>query len=217
MLVTAGGLSQDGHAWIKPAHPRFLMPGYMLSPIFRAKFRHQLARAGLAANLDSRVWSRRWTVHVQQIGRGHHAALYLSRYIYRVALSNDRIERFENGRVTFRYTHARTRETRRLTLPAPTFISRFLQHVLPRGFTKVRSYGLLSPGARPRLERARQLLDAHARQPPPTPPVATTATADTDGSSASATLSPEPQRACPCCEHGTHPIVRAHPRSRAPP
>ena len=162
LLVTAGGLAPDGKTWIKPAHVRFLMPGYALSPRFRARLRAALRRAGLLDAVDPRVWRRRWTVHVQQIGTGQHAALYLSRYIYRVALTNQRLERFANGHVTFRYTHARTGETRRVTLPTDRFLARFVQHVLPRGFPKVRSYGLLSPGRKPQLERARQVLLAHA-------------------------------------------------------
>src|SRR5690606_27276315 len=59
LLVTAGALSKDGSAWVKPAHPRFLMPGYMLSEIFRAKLRAALGRAGLAGDLDPAVWNRR--------------------------------------------------------------------------------------------------------------------------------------------------------------
>ncbi|MGH9884396.1 MAG: IS91 family transposase [bacterium] len=161
LLVTAGGLAADRTTWIKPAHARFLMPGYALSPVFRAKMHTALARAGLDAAIDPRVWERRWTVHVQAIGTGQHAALYLSRYIYRVALTDQRIERVSNGQVTFKYTHARTGETRRVTLPVDHFLDRFLAHVLPRGFSKVRSYGLLSPGRRGDLDRARGILVAH--------------------------------------------------------
>ncbi|MDP1861121.1 MAG: IS91 family transposase, partial [Gemmatimonadaceae bacterium] len=164
LLVTAGGLSPDGAAWVTPAQPRFLMPGYALSQIFRAKMRDALARAGLDRAVDPTVWERAWTVHIQQIGNGAHATRYLARYVYHVALTNHRLERFEHGRVTFRYTHARTRETRRVTLPVDTFIARFLQHVLPRGFTKIRYYGLLSPTGRTDLERARTLLALHASQ-----------------------------------------------------
>src|SRR3989338_4610716 len=112
----------------------------------------------------------------QQIGRGEHAALYLSRYVYRVAVTNHRLKRFEQGRITFRYPHARTQEKRHLTLPADTFIGRFLQHVLPRGFTKIRYYGLLSPTGRTDLERARHLLDLHAA-PDARPSAAASATA----------------------------------------
>jgi hypothetical protein len=158
LLVTAGGLTPDDEVWRKPAHRRFLVPGYALSEIFRAKLRDGLQRAGLLDGLDPAIFRKPWTVHLQHAGDGHHAAEYLSRYAHRVALTNDRIEAFDGERVTFRYIHSRTGETRRLTLPVHVFLARFLQHVLPKGFPKIRSYGLLSPAATGRRERARELL-----------------------------------------------------------
>ena len=214
LLVTAGGLAPDGSAWIKPAHPRFLMPGYALSQIFRAKLRIALERAGLAAASDPAVWQRRWTVHVQQIGRGEHAALYLSRYVYRVALGNDRIERFQNGQVTFRYTHARTRQTRRMTLPVNHFLDRFLLHVLPRGFPKVRAYGLLSPANRHKLEQARNILEQHTRALSPRTPAEATECATPP---VTARTSATPARCCPACHGPRLHFVQRLRRSRAPP
>lgn len=214
LLVTAGGLSSDGTAWVKPAHARFLGPGYMLSRIFRAKLRAALTRAGLDQEIDPAVWRQRWTVHVQQIGSGAHALLYLSRYVYRVALTNHRIERFEQGRVTFRYTHARTRETRRVTLPVQAFLARFLQHVLPRGFAKIRSYGLLSPSRRSDLERARYLLELHALRSAPA--ASTSECPRTNNASAIAAPTVSTLR-CPVCERGTLTLVERFKRSRAPP
>ena len=237
LLVTAGALAPDGTAWVKPAHARFLMPGYALSPIFRAKMRDAVARAGLAGAVDPRVWERSWTVHLQQIGRGEHAAHYLSRYVYHVALTNHRLERVEHGRVTFRYTHARTQETRRVTLPVHAFMARFLQHVLPRGFTKIRYYGLLSPTGRAELERARHLLALHAAAP--ARPCAATPETTSLGSplhdsgsttidAASGPLDTTPvavasivalpaARRCPVCGRGSVRIVERWKRSRAPP
>lgn len=219
LLVTAGGLSPGGATWVKPAHARFLMPGYVLSQRFRAKMRTALARAGLLEAIDPRVWHRRWTVHVHAIGSGDHATLYLSRYVYRVALTNQRIERVADGQVTFRYTHARTGETRRVTLPADVFLSRFLQHVLPRGFPKVRAYGLLSPSRRPDLTRARSLLEAHAapraRPPAPTPPSPLPATAGALLQQVTAVFVLTPALRCSVCERG-HCVVRPLPRHRAP-
>ena len=217
LLVTAGGLSSDGAAWVTPAHPRFLMPGYMLSAIFRAKMRNAVAKAGLDRDIDPTVWTRNWTVHVQQIGRGEHATRYLSRYVYRVALSNHSLERFEHDRVTFRYTHGRTHETRRQTLPVDVFLARFLQHVLPRGFTKIRSYGLLSPSSRPDLERARHLLLLHAGQSAPTSAVTAAARLDQSTSSTEDSV-PTPLRPrCPVCQRGHLHLVERFRRSRAPP
>jgi hypothetical protein len=222
LLVTAGGLSSDGSAWIKPAHPRFFVPGYALSEIFRAKMRDALRRAALDRDLDPRVWKRAWTVHVQQIGSGEQATLYLSRYVYRVALTNQRIERFEHGRVTFRYTHARTHETRRVTLPVDVFIGRFLQHVLPRGFTKIRSYGLLSPSGRADLERARHVLHLHTPEPARHRTDAReahplTSTGDTDSPDAVRNPTSATDHRCPVCQRGQLRCVERHRRSRAPP
>ena len=229
LLVPAGGLSPDGTAWVQPAHARFLMPGYALSAIFRAKMRDAVARAGVSGDIDPRVWKQSWTVHLQQIGRGAHAAHYLSRYVYHVALTNHRLERFADGRVTFRYTHARTQETRRLTLPVHTFIAQFLQHVLPRGFIKIRYYGLLSPTGRPALDRARHLLALHA------PPTACHAAVTTETLSGTTTIEassapPDPatdavaiivalpaDRCCPVCGRGSVRLVDRWRRSRAPP
>lgn len=220
LLVTAGGLSADGTAWVRPAHRRFLLPGYMLSPIFRAKMRDALTRAGLHDEVDACLWKRRWTVHVQQIGTGHHATLYLSRYVYRVALTNQRLQRFTDGRVTFRYTHARTHEARSVTLPVDAFLARFLQHVLPRGFTKIRWYGLLSPSRRKDLERARQLLAVHS---PPHPACSQPANTESP-SEETRTASGEPSvlllivaLRCPVCRRGQRILVQRYPPSRAPP
>jgi hypothetical protein len=193
LLVTAGGLTSDSNAWRKPAHPRFLVPGYALSKIFRARVRDALARAELLDGLDPATFRKPWTVHLQHAGDGHHAASYLSRYVHRVALTNERIESFDGERVTFRYVNSRSHQTRRLTLPVHGFLARFLQHVLPKGFPKVRSYGLLSTAATPRRERARELLaldparSLHTTSPQPQPTTAETAT---------------PQRLCPACHRG---------------
>jgi hypothetical protein len=217
LLVTAGGLTPDGAAWIRPAHRRFLLPGYVLSRIFRAKMRDVLTSAGFGSPLDARVWQRRWTVHVERVGTGDHATLYLSRYVYRVALTNQRLDRFAEGRVTFQYTPARTHTTRALTLPVDDFLTRFLHHVLPRGFTKVRWYGLLSASRRADLGRARTLLT------PRQPPVEDASPSPTPGAERSprddAPQGAVPTRAnrCSSCGRGHWVLVQRHPPSRAPP
>jgi hypothetical protein len=230
LLVTAGALASDGLSWVKPAHARFLMPGYALSQLFRARLRDALARAGLLDAIDPRVWRRRWTVHVQQIGSGEHATLYLSRYVYRVALTNERIDRWTDGRVTFHYTHAQSGANRRVTLSVNRFLDRFLQHVLPRGFTKIRSYGLLSPGRRADLERARSILTSHTVKAsastsgvasPPSPPSTVDASRAPDGPGALAVALVVLclARRCAVCERGlisTVSLMRHH-APRAPP
>ena len=214
VLVTAGGLAPDGTTWVRPAHPRFLVPGYMLADVFRAKMRDALARAGLDHTADPRVWQQRWTVPVQQIGRGEHAARYLARYVYRVALTNERLERGADGQVAFRSTHARTHETRHLTLPVAVFLTRFLQHVLPRGFAKIRAYGLLSPSRAADLARARGLLEeleaARTASTTADPPGDTSHRCPVDGAIDAALR-------CAACHRGVLCLVVRVPRSRAPP
>jgi hypothetical protein len=224
LLVSAGGLSADESAWIRPAHPRFLMPGFALSSVFRARMRDALVRAGLTREIDASVWSKSWNVHVQQIGTGEQATRYLSRYVYRVALTNDRLVGFHHEQVTFRYTHARTHQNRQLTLPADRFIARFLQHVLPRGFSKVRSYGLLSPSRRRDLERARDLLQLHSASDSTTAPSPdespTNAARDSSLAENAATTNTSNSittLCCPACQHGQLILLERFHRARAPP
>jgi hypothetical protein len=91
---------------------------------------------------------------------------YLAPYIFRIALSNNRIERVANDAVTFRYTEGKTGVQKRATLPVDVFIGRFLAHVLPKGFVKVRYYGLLHPSQRQLLTEARSLLTFYQAAPP---------------------------------------------------
>ena len=134
---------------------------------------------------------------------------YLARYIFRVAISNSRLERFENGQVTFRYRHNRSQQLHRVTLPAQKFIYRFLLHVLPRGCAKVRYYGIWSPSCRKQLEQARSLLAA----------VTTTTTVDSSPPALltePAALLPAPAL-CPLCHVGQLFDIRVLPRQREPP
>jgi hypothetical protein len=150
-LIPGGGWTSDG-TW-KPSRKNFLLPVKALSTIFRAKFRDALrkADADCYAQVTAAAWQQPWVVHCQPVGSGRHALTYLAPYIFRVAISNNRILKLAHGKVTFRYRTTDTGKLRQCTLPAQEFIRRFLQHVLPRGFVKVRYYGFLSCGLRRRL------------------------------------------------------------------
>ncbi len=106
------------------------------------------------------VWQKKWVAHCRAAGQGRQVLAYLARYIFRVAISNSRLERLENGEVTFRYRDNRSQQLRRETVTGGEFIRRFLQHTLPRGCEKVRCYGIWSPTCRKQLEQARTLLGA---------------------------------------------------------
>ena len=150
-LVPAGGIGEDGE-WL-PVKNNFLFPVKALSKIFRAKFRDALQEEDCFEDIPARVWKQDWVVHCQQVGRGLGALKYLAPYIFRVAISNRRIVRFEGEKVTYLYKPRGTRTFKRRTLDAKEFIRRFLQHVLPRGFVKVRYYGFLSSAVRPKLKK----------------------------------------------------------------
>lgn len=158
LLVSAGGLSRDGQHWMAAKNPAFLVPCFALSNIFRGKFRAGLKKLSLLEQVPEGVWKQKWVVHAQHAGRGEKVLDYLGRYVFRIAISNSRLERFENGQVTFGYRDNKTQQLKHPTLPAQEFIGRFLRHVLPKGFVKVRSYGLWSSTQKAKLQKARTQL-----------------------------------------------------------
>lgn len=176
MLVTAGGVSFDNHHWIEPKNPAFLVPVRALSVIFRAKICAGLKKAGLLQRVPAAVWKKNWVVHCQHAGSGHKVLDYLGRYVFRIAVTNSRIQSINNGEVTFQYRDNRTQLIRHATISGIEFLRRFLQHVLPRGCTKVRHYGIFSPRCHSQLTDVRALLtpplspSAHPPASDSTPP-----------------------------------------------
>ncbi len=172
-LVPAGALSLDGQQWL-PARGNFLVHVHPLSKLFQGKFRAALQKTTLFKEVPYQVWQKAWVVHSKAVGNGQAALKYLAPYVFRVAISNNRIVKVAEGKVTFRYTPSGSKKSKYCTLPAEAFIHRFLQHVLPKGFVKVRYYGLFASGQRARLKQARQLLepqttsDTLSEQPTPT-------------------------------------------------
>jgi len=165
-VVPAGGLTADG-TW-HPSRKTFLLPVKALSKVFRAKFRDALRKCDPDnfAEIPAEVWEKEWVVHTQPVGNGLRALKYLAPYIFRVAISNNRIERLANGKVTFRYRTTDSGTLSTCILPAGEFIRRFLQHVLPKGFVKVRYFGFLASGCRPQLAALRQQLGSLAADQP---------------------------------------------------
>ena len=146
-LVPAGGLADDNRTWLSTSH-NFLVPVKALSILFRAKFRDALHKVGLLNEVAATAWDKDWVVHSQSVGKGEGALKYLAPYVFRVAISNKRILQLADGQVTFAYRASDTGQWRRMTLSVHHFLQRFLQHVLPKGFVKVRYYGLFSPSNR---------------------------------------------------------------------
>jgi len=156
-LVPAGAPSSNRNRWLATSQ-NFFLPVEALSPIFRAKFRTEMEKAGLLDQIPSEVWQQDWVVHCQAVGDGSRALQYLARYLFRVALSNSRILSCQDGVVTFRFRDKKTGASRQVRMKATEFIRRFLDHLLPSGFQKVRHYGFFSPTCSLSIECIRLLI-----------------------------------------------------------
>jgi hypothetical protein len=202
-VVPGGGLAADGTTW-RPAREDFLLPVRALSVLFRAKFRDALRQTELFSEVPADVWTQDWVVHCQPVGNGAAALKYLAPYIFRVAISNRRILSLQHDQVTFGYTDARSGQRKTCTVGAEEFIRRFLQHVLPKGFSKVRYYGFFGPNQREALSKVQRLLTGtatRARADPhaPAEPLATT------------------ELQCPTCGKPMQLVSTLRPRGRCPP
>jgi hypothetical protein len=156
-LVPGGGLADDGRTWVT-AKADFLVHVKPLAALFRAKLRAALRQTALWAEIPAAAWQQPWVVDCRPVGTARAALKYLAPYIFRVALSNNRIVRVADDQVTFRYTIGDTGQTAYATLPVEEFLRRFLHHILPKGFVKVRYYGLFRVGMRRSLARLRSQL-----------------------------------------------------------
>ncbi len=186
-IVPGGGLSPDGRRWIR-ARRTFFLPVRALSRLFRGKllalmkeaydtdtliFPGQIAElAGRSSfrQLLDRLYATEWVVYCKPpFARPEQTLEYLGRYTHRVALSNDRIEHMQGDQITFRYRDSARKRIGHMTLAAEEFIRRFLLHVLPNGFVKIRHYGISSNrNRRTKLARCKEFLGR--RPTPPSPP-----------------------------------------------
>ena len=227
MIVPGGGISLDGKSWIS-CRPGFFLPVRVLSRLFRRLFLEKLIAAHKAGYLkffsghialaDAQAFEaylaplRRteWVVYAKRPFGGPQAVLaYLSRYTHRVAIANSRLVACDRNGVTFRWKDYRAagRERQKvMTLATAEFIRRFLTHVQPHGFHRIRHYGLLASGTRAdNIARARRLLDVPAAQP---------STADT--ATSGEVNEPKPiSPPCPCCG-GRMVIIETFQRGASP-
>src|SRR6516162_2697626 len=226
MIVPGGGISLDGTRWVR-CKPGFLLPVPVLSRLFRRLFLAALADAHAAGRLAffgeiehlrrpkafaahlAPLKRKKWFVYAKPPFAGPEAVLaYRARYTHRVAIANSRLVSLDEHGVTFRYKDYRRNgqaRYRTMTLSAGEFIRRFLLHVLPKGFHRIRHYGLLaSAGCKTNIARAKELIAAI----PEVDPLAAHDTADPD-----ATTDHRPL--CPCCG-GRMIIVEVLVRAGAP-
>ena len=151
------GIGPDGTTWREAAHP-FLLPVRALSRLVRGKFMAALkkTRPDLDARISAEAWKRDWVAWCKPWGKGEQAVLeYLARYVHRIAIANRRVLAMDERTVTFRYKDRKANVWRHCTVDGPEFMRRFLQHVLPKGFHKVRYSGLWHASRRERRETLR--------------------------------------------------------------
>jgi Putative transposase/Transposase zinc-binding domain len=161
-LVSGGGISETGNTW-HPARRKFLLPIKALAKLVRGKFRSLLQRKRPDLVIPDVVWRVPWILHVTAWGNGEQAVLdYLARYVFRIALTNARIVGLDDQTVTIQYKERKAGRARTCRLSGDEFMRRFLQHVLPRGFHKVRYFGLWHPAHRRSAARVRQMLQLQA-------------------------------------------------------
>ena len=158
-VVPAGGLRPDGLRWCPSHSPTFFLPQIVLAARFRSRLQAALQAQPDASQIAASVWRQKWVVDVQPVGSGEAALKYLSAYVYRTALGSQRILADENGHITFKYKDSADQRWHALRVPAQEFIRRFLQHVLPQGFQRIRYYGWLSAAANTRWQRILALLN----------------------------------------------------------
>jgi len=226
MIVPGGGISLDGERWVA-CRPGFFLPVRVLSRLFRRLFLDKLAAAYAVGRLKffgdhaalaeaqafaaylAPLRKTEWVVYAKKPFGGPQAVLaYLSRYTHRVAIANSRLITCDHNGVTFKWKDYRIEGPARykvMTLATPEFIRRFLSHVLPDGFHRIRHYGLFAGGSRiDNIARARELLAM-----PPRPRQANQQ-ASTDGSEPKTLAHP-----CPCCG-GRMTIIETFRRGTTP-
>jgi hypothetical protein len=167
MLVSGGGAELDGAGQLvwREARQGFFVHAKLIARLVRGKLRAALAKGhpALLAQIPREVWKRDWVADCRLWGQGEHAVLdYLARYVFRVAVTNRRIVAMDAQSVSFRWKDRDAGCWRTCRVAGPEFIRRFLQHVLPQGFHKVRYYGLWNPGKRALAAQARAGLELAA-------------------------------------------------------
>lgn len=200
-LAPGGAFSSTDLAW-HATPSAFYLPVHALSRLYRAKFRDAMAHAGVLDQIPEEAWAMDWNVNAQAVGDAANSLAYLARYVFKVAISESRIQDVDDTHVRFTYRKVHSNRVRTMRLPIFAFLHRFLQHVLPSGFMKVRYFGFLSPSFKMPFEEIKariELAQGFDLHPP--------ATVD---------LPPSRPLCCPRCGARLRYRCTILPRSRAP-
>ena len=160
-IVSAGAFDRDTHRW-HHSPKAFFVPVRVLSKLIKQRFFSLIRSAGLMGEFPPDAFTQDWNVHSRPVGTGRRALQYLSTYVFRTAISDNRIVAISDDAVTFRYTDSQSGDAKLMSLAPLQFIRRFLRHVLPSGFMKIRYYGFFHPASAMPLTIAAALLEAFA-------------------------------------------------------
>jgi hypothetical protein len=206
-LIPGGGLSPDGRTWIAAKH--FLLHHVALGRRCRTLFKARLQEAhpDLFSAVPASVWKIHWNVGVEAVGSGENALRYLARYVFKTATGNRLVQQLPDGRLRWTYRDSQTQRPAQVRLQPLDFMARFLQHILPPHFARVRTFGFFHPAAKVRLNRVRALLrqkpfltpaEKDTWQPPEPQPAGATPSA----TPAPADKAAQPTAPCgPVCPH----------------
>ncbi len=156
-VVPGGALSKSDDKW-HPSRLNFYLPVKTMSVIFKAKFRDAMKKNNLYHQIPSQVWEKNFIVNSQAVGNSEQSVKYLAPYVFKIAISDYRIVNIENRRVCFKYKKSGSNRWRTMCLNVMEFIRRYLQHVLPTGFMKIRYFGFLNPNCTVSLEKISALI-----------------------------------------------------------
>lgn len=216
VLISAGGVTSDGTHWQCPKHKRFLLPVKALSALIRKRMRALIKKRYPQhyATMPTATWTQGWNTFCKPCGPNSEAVLnYLARYVHRIALTNARIETMDDHHVQFRVKSRRTGQWRSMRLRPEEFLRRFVMHILPRGFHKVRYYGLWHHTKRPQRHQARLLLAAHTK---PNPPDSTSNATDLQPATIPTDFTEVFTPTCPRCNSQRIVLVQQLLRNRSP-
>ncbi|CAB1080773.1 Transposase [Olavius algarvensis Delta 1 endosymbiont] len=157
-VVAGGAFSKSDGNW-HCSRIDFFLPVKALSKIFKAKFRDLMKNSKLYHQIPAEVWNQDWIVNSKAIPTSEHSIKYLAAYVFKVAISNSRIIKVENRQVFFKYRKPKSNRWRTMAVDVMEFMRRFLQHVLPTGFMKLRYYGFLHPACSVPLEKIEALIE----------------------------------------------------------
>ncbi len=159
-VVPGGGISNDGSRWLSTPKG-FLFPHARACALYKKCFADVLRACGLYDQVPATAWQAKWVVDIKPVGDGQAVLKYLAPYVYRVAISNNRIRAVTNQHVTYAYTPSGTKSCKVRSVEGPQFVAGFLQHILPPGFQKIRYYGTMSPNCRNQQDNVRWLVWLH--------------------------------------------------------